>query len=309
MRLLKALYEHSKTTSDPAFVDQLAKPAGLTEHEAQRAWRYLKDKQVIETFNLPYTARINASGIDAIEEAEQHPDQPARSFPAVTYSIVNNTANVGTAVNSPVQQAAGSTAPQQPSESISTKKSWIERLTSRTTALTALVVAIAGLLGTIPTIQDAATKAYCSVMRCATVSPNPPAPTPQPTSSANDTPETKKFTFDGFDTEDGNRVKSGAISQIQVSVVDNKGKKPDTFVAEWTWSGSGGSQHGSQTVVIDLRSATGATIESLRFPLDRSHCFYPGNPQRFAGDLKSSATLVTNIHVLVTAVEGAQGRC
>ena len=39
-----------------------------------------------------------------------HPDQPIIGFPSVTYNIVNNTTSIGTAVNSPVQQAGqGST--------------------------------------------------------------------------------------------------------------------------------------------------------------------------------------------------------
>jgi hypothetical protein len=309
MRLLKALYDQGNASSDPAFVEHLAKVAGLTEQETQRAWRYLKDKQLIETFSLPGAARINARGIDAIEEAEQHPDQPAQSFPAVTYNIVNNTTNIGTAVNSPVQQAAGSTSPE-PSNGPSKKKTFTERLTSRTTALTALIVAIAGLLGSIPTIRKAATDAYCSVLPCAVTSSKPSAPTPPTAAPANsDAPETKKLTYDGFITRDGGGNKSGTISQINVSVVDNKGKRPDTYVAEWSWSGSGGTQHGSQTVVIDLKSATGATVESLPFPLDRSHCYYPGHPQRFTGDLKNAASLATNIQVSVTAVEGGQDPC
>ncbi|MGY3131121.1 hypothetical protein ACVWZM_001803 [Bradyrhizobium sp. USDA 4501] len=316
MRLLKALYDHSKTASDPTLVEHLASGAGLTEPDAQRAWSYLKDKGLIETFSIPHTARINADGIDAIEEAERHPDQPAQSFPAVTYNIVNNTTNIGTAVNSPVQQTAGHSQPDR-FGSASTKKTFIEQLTSRTTALTALLVAVAALLGAIPPVRKAATDAYCSLMPCATAASKPStpapsasaAPTPPPVSSVSDAPATKHFTFDSFDTVDGSRSKSGTISQINVSVVDNKGKRSDTYVAEWTWSGSGGTQHGSQTVVIDLKSAAGATVESLTFPLDRSHCYYPGNPQRFAGDLKNAASLVAGIQVSVTAVEGRQGRC
>lgn len=308
MRLLKALYDHSKTSSDPAFVEHLASGAGLTEQEAHYAWSYLKDKGLIQTFSVPHTARINAHGIDAIEDAEQHPDQPARSFPAVTYNIVNNTTNIGTAVNSPVQQTAGSSQPDQ-SKSASTKKAFIERLTSRTTALTALLVAATALLAAIPPVRKAATDAYCSIVPCPATSPRPPSPSTTAAPPTSDAPATKQFLFDTFDTLDGSRSKSGTISQIKVSVVDNKGKKADTYVAEWSWSGSGGTQGGSQTVVIDLKSATGATVESLTFPLDRSHCYYPGNPQRFAGDLKNAASLVASIQVSVTTVEGRQGRC
>lgn len=267
MRLLKALYDHGKSTSDPAFVEHLASGTGLTEQEAHHAWSYLKDKGLIQTFSVPLTARINAHGIDAIEEAEQHPDQPARSFPAVTYNIVNNTTNIGTAVNSPVQQTAGSSQPDQ-SKTASAKKTFTERLTSRTTALTALLVAVTALLAAVPPIRKAATDAYCSIVPCPAPTPTPSMPMPSPTAAppTSDAPATKFF-FDTFDTLDGSRSKSGTISQIKVSVIDNKGKKADTYVAEWSWSGSGGTQNGSQTVVIDLKSPTGATVESPTFRL------------------------------------------
>jgi DNA-binding Lrp family transcriptional regulator len=173
MRLLKVLYDHNKTSSEPVLVERLATDVGLSEQEAQRAWRYLKDKGLIETFNIIYTARINASGIDAIEEVRRHPDRLAQSFPAVTYNIVNNNTTIGTAVNSPVQQTAGS-GPPASSQDVAAKKTWIERLTSRTTALSALLIAIAGLLGTIPKIQEAATKAYCGVLPCAVTGPATP---------------------------------------------------------------------------------------------------------------------------------------
>lgn len=309
MRLLKVLYDHDQTSSDPVFVERSATHIGLTEREAQRAWRYLKDKGLIETFDIAYTARINASGIDAIEEVRQHPDRSAPSFPAVTYNIVNNSTTIGTAVNSPVQQTAGSVPPAS-SQVVATKKTLIERLTSRTTALSALLIAIAGLLGTIPKIQETATKAYCSLVPCGVTSVDVPKPAPPPagTPSPIGLPETKKFSYNDFVTKDGGGNKSGTISKINVSVVDNKGQGADAYVAEWTWSGTGGTQHGSQTVVIDLKSATGATLESLMFLLDRTHCYYQGNPQR-SGNLKRVAGLVTRIDVTVTAVEGTQDPC
>jgi hypothetical protein len=67
------------------------------------AWHYLKDRGLIRTYSIPYTASINAAGIDAIEGAQRRPDQPSANFPSVSYNIVNNTMNVGTMSNSPVQ--------------------------------------------------------------------------------------------------------------------------------------------------------------------------------------------------------------
>ena len=45
-------------------------------------------------------------GVDPVENAQRHPDQPASGFPSVTYNYVYNTVNVETmtAINSPLQQ-------------------------------------------------------------------------------------------------------------------------------------------------------------------------------------------------------------
>jgi hypothetical protein len=102
MRLLDALYKETRDKNEPVMIDELR--IGLSEEESQTAWRYLKDRGLIQTYSLPYTARINASGIDAIEGAQRRPDQPSASFPSVSYNIVHNTMNVGTLSNSPVQQ-------------------------------------------------------------------------------------------------------------------------------------------------------------------------------------------------------------
>jgi hypothetical protein len=103
MRLLEALYRETRYKSEPVMIDELH--SSLTEEEAQTAWRYLKDRGLIQTYSIPYTARINAAGIDAIEGAQRRPDQPSASFPSVSYNIVHNTMNVGTLSNSPIQQA------------------------------------------------------------------------------------------------------------------------------------------------------------------------------------------------------------
>src|SRR6202011_3712277 len=72
--------------------------------------RYLKDSGLIDTFSIPYTARINGAGVDAIKGAQRRPDQPSANFPSVSYNIVNNTMNVGTMSNSPVQQGGCATS-------------------------------------------------------------------------------------------------------------------------------------------------------------------------------------------------------
>ena len=102
MRLLKALYDATRAKTEPVFIEEMN--TGLSEEDAKAAWRYLKDRGLIDTFSIPYTARINGAGVDAIEGAQRRPDQPSANFPSVSYNIVYNTMNVGTVRNSPVQQ-------------------------------------------------------------------------------------------------------------------------------------------------------------------------------------------------------------
>jgi hypothetical protein len=99
LRLLQAIYDCTSGQDNPVFVTEL--DIGLGEEEAKVAWRYLKEKGLIQTFKLPYTARVNAAGVDAIENARRHPDVPASGFPLTNYNVVN----IGTAIHSPVQQA------------------------------------------------------------------------------------------------------------------------------------------------------------------------------------------------------------
>ncbi|MGD0519829.1 MAG: hypothetical protein ABSA48_01115 [Terracidiphilus sp.] len=104
LRLLRAIYEQTHDQTHP--VDDVTKlKIGLTDEESRAAWRYLRDKGLIQTFNLEYAARINGRGVDAIENAQNHPNQPTSGFPLVTYNNVYNTINVGHMVSSSVQQA------------------------------------------------------------------------------------------------------------------------------------------------------------------------------------------------------------
>jgi hypothetical protein len=104
LKLLKAIYDVTRDSDTPVFVVELGDRTGLSEAEAQAAWRYLRDRRLIDTFSIPNTGRINANGVDAIEAATHAPDRPSTNFPSVTYNVVNNTVHMGTAINSPVQQ-------------------------------------------------------------------------------------------------------------------------------------------------------------------------------------------------------------
>jgi hypothetical protein len=108
MRLLQALYDATRGQTEPVLVTTLN--TGMSVPEAHAAWRYLKDRHLIDTFSNLYTARINARGIDAIEGAKRLPDHPSAAFPSVSYNIVTNTMHVGTMHDSPVQQGGVSSA-------------------------------------------------------------------------------------------------------------------------------------------------------------------------------------------------------
>jgi hypothetical protein len=103
LKLLTAIYNQRHGQDSPTFIDALN--TGMSQQEAQEAWRYLKGKRLIETFSVDYTARINAHGVDVIENAGRHPDQSTSDFPSVTYNNVVNNVTIGTANNSPIQQA------------------------------------------------------------------------------------------------------------------------------------------------------------------------------------------------------------
>jgi hypothetical protein len=102
LRLLQYLYNATRAQTAPVFIEELK--TGLSEEDAKAAWRYLKDRGLIDTFGIPYTARISSTGVDAIEDAQRSPDNTTSNFPSITYNIVNNTMHVGTMENSPIQQ-------------------------------------------------------------------------------------------------------------------------------------------------------------------------------------------------------------
>jgi len=111
LQLLKLLYDATRSKTEPVFIEGLK--TDLPEEDAKAAWRYLKDRGLIDTFSIPYTARINGAGVDAIEGAQRRPDQPSADFPSVSYNIVYNTMHVGSMQNSPVQQGGAQSMQQQ----------------------------------------------------------------------------------------------------------------------------------------------------------------------------------------------------
>src|ERR1700678_4422608 len=67
-RLLEAIKAHTEHTLAPVFVEALAPELGMSVGEVQGAFRYLKGKHWMDTFDIDYTARINAAGHDVVAQ-------------------------------------------------------------------------------------------------------------------------------------------------------------------------------------------------------------------------------------------------
>lgn len=87
-KLLNAIYKQTKGKEEPIFVTQIANEVGLNEDEVKAAWRYLRDKKLIDIFSIPYTARINAKGIDEIENEQLYTKKPNNITQHTTYNII-----------------------------------------------------------------------------------------------------------------------------------------------------------------------------------------------------------------------------
>ncbi|WP_151343485.1 hypothetical protein [Rhizobium leguminosarum] len=173
---------------------------------------------------------------------------------------------------------------------------FLRRSTAAIVALTAFLVAVLALSDQ---LKPSASWVYCSFVDC--TPPPPPAPP---------LPSIKLLKAADLDGLDGGRSKSGRMSDIQVSITNNPVGQADTFVASWVWSGSGGSQGGSQNVVLDMKSKDGATVFTYTSGIDRSHCYYtPGNRETRQGSITGEASLIDIIAVRITEVTGKQGGC
>jgi len=64
LQLLRAISTHSANGPTPVSVTDLG--LDLDERTAKSAWEYLRDKNLIKTYSIPFTARINANGTDLL---------------------------------------------------------------------------------------------------------------------------------------------------------------------------------------------------------------------------------------------------
>jgi hypothetical protein len=122
------------------------------------------------------------------------------------------------------------------------------------------------------------------------------------------TPTTKLFTFPNIAARAGDGP-SGSLGAIKFSILNVPEATP-AYLAEWVWSGSGGSQGGRQDIIFDLKADTGATLQSLKFGIDRNGCYYGGgHAERKSGNLTVPLSLIAKIEVSASILEGRVGKC
>lgn len=169
----------------------------------------------------------------------------------------------------------------------------LKRLAATAGALAAVVVAVNAFFGGLTTSIH---WVYCTVLDC--TPPPPPLPT------------VKTLRAPDMDGKDGGGNKSGHMRDIQVSITNNPPGEQDRFNASWVWTGSGGTQHGSQNVIIDMLTKDGGKVFTYSSPINRDHCYYgAGNPEAKQGVIDGEAGLVDAIAVRITEVIGSQGGC
>jgi hypothetical protein len=91
---------------------------------------------------------------------------------------------------------------------------------------------------------------------------------------------------------------------------------PDTqhpfgqFIATWIYSGSGGSQGGSQNVNIKMKGKGDVDLPSpAPLPFDRSGCYYGGTTQTFQQSLQTPFDSIDHVELTPGIANGKVGRC
>ena len=104
-------------------------------------------------------------------------------------------------------------------------------------------------------------------------------------------------------------VRQGRMFEIRATAVKSSNGKVNYNIS-FKWTGSGGSQHGSQGAIITFKGANGASLQSVPITINREHCYYGGgNLQTREGELTFDPTLISGIDVTLSEVSGTEGAC
>jgi len=102
-----------------------------------------------------------------------------------------------------------------------------------------------------------------------------------------------------------NVTREGTMREITVTII--KGKNgTGRFSVQFKWTGGdgqGGTWSGNQSAMIVLMSAAKQPLQTIPVAINRSGCFYGGNPQNVEGDLSIDPDLVAQIGVTLTEVQ------
>ena len=169
-----------------------------------------------------------------------------------------------------------------------------------------------------PSATEAAKNAYCGIFRCLNFpegqidninADHQAPPLKRILTDLDLAPTARSFAFSDLATFDGLGTTSGTVRDIRLSIVDNKGERADAYVVQWIWSSSGGIQHGSQAIIIGLKSYSGTILAALKYSRNHSQCYYSENKQIYDGELSIPAPLIAGIEVSVGPAESVQGGC
>jgi hypothetical protein len=119
----------------------------------------------------------------------------------------------------------------------------------------------------------------------------------------------KTFTAPDKDAPDRDNSKAGRVLNMRISIISEGGSSNGKYIVEWDWTGSGGSQKGSQNLLVAVKGPNSSTIKTLPFPIDRGDCFYRANPQKYEGVFDGDIRLVSGVEISATVVQGKRGRC
>jgi hypothetical protein len=122
--------------------------------------------------------------------------------------------------------------------------------------------------------------------------------------------EPRVFDYPERDTRQDNG-KAGHISDIHLSLLPPDEKNPNgRWTANWIYSGSGGTQHGSQNILFHFKGTANSELFTPEsFPLARDGCHYGGVRQNAGGPLKEPMSNIKDVTMETTIVTGTTGNC
>jgi hypothetical protein len=119
------------------------------------------------------------------------------------------------------------------------------------------------------------------------------------------------FNFPDHDTRQGDG-KSGAVLHAQLTLLPPDSKNPNgSWTASWMYTGSGGTQKGSQNIQFHFKGASNADLFTDVAALDRSGCHYGGGVRQDIGlrPLQQPFDRIKDVGMDTSITTGTTGPC